>query len=291
MTTAGHTLVAAHDLYWALLDPRPLGRAEIAPQERGFLFEAELPVPIEEVHAVYAPLPDGRVLACGIGLAELESMIAERALSATPEALPDWLPQEVRDSVAPKSMELLHGPFEPQAVRRARRTFVLAASAVTLCCLAALLAGVVARGRALERAAAAADEQRDQLVRAALAGAPKRPGLPDDLRLTAELRELRGTRSQVAPVATDVAPALAGALGAWPAGAAAQLNSITVGPGTISFRGAASTQLELQRLMDAVAEIPGWRVSPAQFRVASDGVAFGFEATIEAPAKAGGGVR
>ncbi len=271
--------VRVQDLYWALLDPVPLGKKTIRLEERGFLFESELPVAIEEVQCAYAPLNDGRVLACGIERERLDN--ETKALSLTPEALPEWLSEDVRVQVEPASLELLHGEFEPRACRRARRMFALTVAASVAVAALILTAGVLGRARALDHATALADARREELVRAALAGSPKRPGLPDDLRLLSELRELRGTRSTGAPRVDDVSPVLAATLAAWPDGVAAQVDSMSVSKAKITLRGQAITPTDLQSIVDGLEQIPGWRAAQPVFRTAKDGLAFTAEAATD----------
>ena len=279
--SGGVLRIPASTLYWSVLDPKPLGRKEIAPAERPLLFEADLPVAIEEVQCAFAALPDGRILACGVERARLEEMLGSDPVSAVPDSVPDW----AEAGVDPGLLELLSGTLEPRALRRARRRFVLMAAASILLASALAAGAVVAHGNALLRAAAVADERRAELVKASLAGSKSRPGLPDELRLTAELRELRGTRLADAPVATDAAPSLAEVLAAWPDGVSAQVDSLNVGALDASMRGQARSPEALRQVMDALGAEPGWHVGTPQVRVAKDGVAFTITASKE-PGKA-----
>jgi hypothetical protein len=144
-----------------------------------------------------------------------------------------------------------------------------------------LTVGVLGRAKALDHATSVADARREELVRAALAGSPKRPGLPDDLRLLSELRELRGTRSTGAPSVDDVSPMLAATLAAWPNGVAAQVDSMAVSKAKITMRGQAITPLDLQSIVDGLEAIPGWRAAQPVFRIAKDGLAFTVEAASD----------
>lgn len=266
--------IAPEDLYWAILDPAPLGKQSIEPAERGYLLEAEVPVALEDLHVAYAPLGDGRVLACAIERARLADLAEGDALSAVPDSLPEWIPADVTNQVDVASLELLDGDFEPAACRRARQRCILVAAASLALAIGILAVGVVAESRAIDRAIAACDERSEQLTRAALAGAPRRDGLPDALRLEAERRELRGTRSGDAPAHNDVSPILALALRAWPEGTRTHLDSVGVTAESISLRGQARSAEDYQRVIDGLSALPGWRIGSPQFREAKDGYAF-----------------
>ncbi|MBL9140568.1 MAG: hypothetical protein JNK53_01765 [Phycisphaerae bacterium] len=284
--------VAPEDLYWAVLDPAPLGRNAIAPAERGFLLEAEVPVPIESLHVAYAVLPGSScLLACAIERERLQAITVDGPLSVVPASLPAWLPADIHSAVAPGSLELLHSEFEPRACRRARRTFALVVASSIAVAASVVAFGVAAKSSAIDRAIAAYDDRSEQLTKAALAGAPKRSGLPDGLRLTAELRELRSTRAGDAPTVRDSAPFLAMALAAWPEGTRAHIDSLSVTHRSISLRGQARSAEDYQRVMDALSALPGWRIGPPQFREAKDGYAFNAELaadeSVAQPAKGG----
>lgn len=266
--------IAPEDLYWAVLDPAPLGKKSIEPAERGYLLEAEVPVALEDLQVAYAPLAGGRVLACAIERDRLREVAGEDTLSVTPASIPVWLPPDARDSVDTAALEFLVDAFEPAACRRARRRCVLVAAAAVGLATGILALGVVAESRAIDRAIAACDERSVQLTQAALAGAPRRAGLPDGLRLEAERRELRGTRSGDAPAHRDVVPVLALALQAWPQGTRTHLDSVGVTAESISLRGQARSAEDYQRVIDGLSALPGWRIGSPQFREAKDGYAF-----------------
>ena len=262
-------------LHWALLDPKALGRASVRPRERGYLFEDVLPCPIEEVAAAYAELKDGRVVACGAERSALaEAAEVRGAISLVPERLPDWMPDEVRAATDPMALELLAGDLEPAAVRRARRQFVLSAAAIVVLGLALAAWGVLARGAALARASGEAEARRAGIVLAATAGSVGIGHLPPELRLAAELRGLERTRAAAVPAPADVAPVLAAALALWPDGADLVPESVAVDGRSIVVRGRAADAGQMQRLADALAGLPGWRLAPPEFRAAREGVDF-----------------
>ena len=260
-------------LYWALLDPRALGRTRLADDELPNLLESWLPLPLESVHATFARMADGRVVACAVDRDALTDDVRAGVLSLVPDALPSELPDDVRDEVGVERLELLHGAFEPVAIghAKARRRLSLAAIAALMALVAGF--GFVRHARAIGDASDAVESRRQQLISAAFAdrGASK---LPVEMRLVAELRELRGTRATGVSVPFDASDALAQLLTLWPEGVEIKPEGIAVTQRSVSVRGSAKGADETQRLADALSSLKGWRAEPPQFRAARDGVTF-----------------
>jgi hypothetical protein len=258
-----HVTVPAGRLYWAVLDPRPLGRSRIADAEMGFLFEDSLPVPIESVHTRYRRLPDGRVAACGIGVGDMDAFDRTRLLSVTPDHIPGPVRELLGDGylVEPADLNLLFGPYEPIAVRTVRRRTGLVAASLAVASVALVAIGVLRRGQALDRATVATDGHRAEILRAAY---PERAAdgtvasMPPELRLLGEVRRLASTRSSELPAVPDAAPALASILAAWPDGVGARCDGITVGERSATVRGIAQDSEAVTRLDDAYRNVPGW---------------------------------
>jgi hypothetical protein len=272
-------VVSAGECYWAVLDPRPLGRRRIAPAERGYLFESFLPVSIEEVQASYLPLADGRVIACGFERARLDAMTRDGLLSLSPDLVPDFVLREARCAVEPMGFDFLDGDFEPVEVRRVRRHRFAAAAVLLLAIGAVAAVGVWRRGDAYSRAVETVDERRSELLRAAYrgegGGARADSGLPLDLKLVAELRRLRQTRASDAPVLLDAAPVLAAVVAAWPADAEARCDGVAVRDGAVVLRGVAKDADAVARVEDAYRAIPGWTIDGgAQFNATERGASF-----------------
>ena len=89
--------------YWAVLDGSVLpsvsrdGRGRLT-QRLGYLFEGMLPgVSIEQMHAVYRPLPGPgrRYLACGVPHSVLEQGVGEEVLTLTPASLPGFVNEQL----------------------------------------------------------------------------------------------------------------------------------------------------------------------------------------------------
>lgn len=265
---------AAEGLYWAILDPRTLGRERIRRSECGFLFEESLPCQLEEIQTGCAWAPDGRVLVCGAERSVVEEALAAGAVSLVPDRIPDWIEQSMRDHVRPESLELLTREYEPRPVRRARVGFgVLVACLLAAGCFLAAW-GVVARAASLARAAEDVDARRADIVRAAVSGSGATERLPPELRLAAELRELERTRAVELPATADAAPVLAALLALWPEGLDLRPDSILVDGRSVVVRGRARDAVAMQTLADALGRLDGWRLAPPEFRAATEGVDF-----------------
>ena len=86
------------------------------------------------------------------------------------------------------------------------------------------------------------------------------------MRLTAELRQLRQTRTE-SPIDTsiaDVTASLAELLSLWPVDLHVQTESISLTPNAITIRAGLSTSEDVQKLTDALAPLPGWGIDHPQ---------------------------
>ena len=223
------------DCYWAVVDPARAGIAirpsRIGRQTRrklGFLAEAQLPIPIENLHAAFSPGEDGRLIVCFADRTTVADRRARGLQSLKPSTVPDGL------DAAPECFELLTGEFEPVARvrRRATRSLVAAATVTLVSGLVAI--GLLRRADALESAASALDAETVRLATGALDGIGN-PRLPIEARLTQHLRRLDGTRSTAAAgqgeeADVDAASLMASLLSDWPDSIQAQTDRIAVGP-------------------------------------------------------------
>ena len=289
-----HREIPAERLYWAVLDPKPLGRTAIARTECGYLFEDALPVPIESVHASYRWLADGRVVACGIDRAALEAMDRFGALTLVPASVPApvlaAIGPNAAASLVPRDLNLLTGPFEPQAVRAARRRLLVTAASIAALVAVIIGWGVVRRGDALERATDRVEERRMEILKAAYAGDRSASALPPEYRLVGELRQLTSTRSSSLPPLFDAGPSVAALVAAWPQEADARCDAISVTERSASIRGTAKDSAVMSRLEEAYRAVPGWSMQASpQFSSGSSGLSFTITLSrVETPPAAGG---
>ncbi len=240
-------IISAERLYWSVVEaPGVKG----GPLPAGLLprIEDDLPVDAELTWAVGTPIDGGRLLVCAALRSELGG-VHDGVL------IPDRVPEFVTSPVDPSLLNLLVGPFEPVATRKARQRRHLIAAAAALA--AAVLIGV-----GLERRAGAWHQEAQQTkaaTQSVIGSVSPSLGWSED-DLTMELLQ----RSQALPVELrapgDAALALAGLIGRWP-------TQIPVKPQSISATGSsASVSLLVPPPGDAAAFIAalsppeGWKL-------------------------------
>ncbi len=161
----------ASEFYWSVL-----ALDEATPKSRHMrpsrdyldsLFEEDLPVGIDEVHAVYAPLPDGRFIACAAPRSRL-ACIPPEALSLTPQSVPEAF--SVDGGAVCNRLNLLTGEFEPRELRRERsRRWTITAAACVACTVLTVI-GLARRTIAVRHDARDLDAASVELAKAALPG-------------------------------------------------------------------------------------------------------------------------
>lgn len=277
---AGDVRWSSARFYWALLDASVLPAHERPTQERlRYLLEPELPEPLEDVHAVFAPIGGTRWLACVLPRRVLASDVLPGTLTLAPSELAPFVHEAVGETVAPGALNLLVGEFEPTPVRAwRRRAFglaILAAAAV----LALVLVGIERRAAAARDGIDHRRAQREELIAAALGPAPAGQPLPPELRLAAALRALRQTRRQGERVVLvpDPTDALLELLRRWPSDLPNRTDAIVVTDASLHVRGTVADSDQAQRLASATAELTGLRAAFPSIQSAPDGVRFGLE--------------
>lgn len=253
----------ASAFYWAVLEPPPGTRSRRAARDTWLnLLETQIPVAIEDVHAAFVPLDDGRVIACAMERSRLSSLVTDDPITLGPESIPDAVcaalgKDESERADVPHRLNLLHGAFEPRAVRATHRRqacLTLAAFCVTS---AALTLGLERRTDALR--------EQEARTRAALARlydevAPGNPTQPGAIRMTAELRRLRlaGGAKQNDDVPRDATHALASVLAAWPAHGEATLEAGRARAGDVSLTVLLPPEHDANAATEPLTQIPGW---------------------------------
>jgi len=272
--SAGKIRLPPERFYWAVLD------APVARDRRtalGYLFESVLPLPVERVHAVYLPLSGGRYLACGMDRERLAAH--EGALVLGPQTLPEFLPALVAEPIDPALINLLVGPFEPRAVRRARGRVALIVCAAILACTLAVGWGQLRRAARWQEVSSSFAQTTvgvyDRVLPSAATLPAGSPGstVPPAARLTAELRTLDRTRSE-APAGSprEIAPTLAAMLASWPPDLPASTESLTAAPGAITLTVRLPDEASAERLERELKPPPGWRVSQPTVQRERDGL-------------------
>jgi hypothetical protein len=214
-----HQTWPAARFYWALLDAPGVKARAPGPLPPGLLADLaeEVPVPVEELHAVAAPA-GGSLLVCAARRSDL-SDLPPHVLRLVPAGTPAGL--AAGDLSV---LNLLVGEFEPRDQRRERerRQMMMLGTFVLVSAMAAIgLFRRTAQSGAVARDAALA------AGRAVAAWLP--PGAPPEA-LNAEVSRLKQASqatTQVNP-APDAALALAALLRAWPATVPCKPQSIAV---------------------------------------------------------------
>lgn len=274
--------------YWAVLDAAPLKRRN--PEQLGYLFEQVLPVPIEEIHAAYVRIDRNMYLACGMDRAKLAALAAEHEagdalLALGPAAVPELGadPSADETGVGGKagSINLLTGDFEPKAVRRSRRRWLLQTAAIIALFAAILALGLERRIGQLNSQAAGLQQAQRGIYEQVLGAQAVRAGgsLPPSLQLAAELRRLRQTRQSAdspespgagIPQLVDCAQTLASLLAIWPSEHAGQsdlfmqTDSVVITPTSVSVRGFVPSTTDAERLVGVLTVAQLAKQRPAQ---------------------------
>ena len=206
--------------------PAPTGSGRERRQELIFGFEAQLPVPIEQLQMAFAEAESGIIAcACPKDVLEHHRATADRAI---PASLPDWLDVSDQDSVC-SQLNLLTGDMKPRSqILRRERTLKIA------CGLFVVIAALFSFGvsKRVEKLHAANEEVRSDIraMYEAVLPAPQ-PGAaqPDSIRFATIMNQLSATRTGMvdeagAPLIHDLADVLT----AWPVESKAQVSSISV---------------------------------------------------------------
>lgn len=260
-----HVRLQADQFYWAVLDaavlPSP-GRA--SDEQLGYLFESVLPLSIDHVQAAYVPIGRQQYLACGMRRDRLQE-IANGAITLGPAEAPPFITRDV--DVA--RLNLLTGEFEPPAVARLRRAARLLLIAILITCSALVTIGMELRSSQLRAEADSIRQARSGVLDQVLANSDSGPSTqPPELRLLAELRRLRQTRSTPSVDAQlgDAGAHLVALLAAWPQdrGLHAQTEHVSVTPAAVTLRAVLPTSDHAQRLAEHLRTMEGWHLQQPQ---------------------------
>jgi len=274
--------------YWALLDASTLGQgiehrtANVKRKQLGYLFENALPLPIDRIHATYMKLNPGKsdkqeYLACGMSLEQLEAVLAERAgqaLMLIPSKTPDFIFDQTQGPVDLLALNLLHGQFEPAALRSLRRRWMAQAAALALICALFAVLALERRTADLRRRIDQVQAARLNVYKDVFGESMPHGRQPIELCMTAELRKLRQTRRL--PVADaageDSLPILADVLSKWPAGIFMQTETMSITSSALTIRGNVPANPDVQRLADALQGLANWRVQQPQVNATPQGI-------------------
>lgn len=237
----------ASRFYWAELEGPPIRRPGPLPPGPALLFQDDVPVEVAALHAVAAPLPEGRLAVCAAARSDLAELPAS-TIALTPESLPPHLDGR---GLTPESFDLLVGDFEPAPLRRRRLGTHALAAAATLLCGLFVAAGLDRRAAHWDATAAAA---RGAAARLLASVAPGR----DAGDLAAELTRLQTIRQglAIAPPPRDASLVLASVLDAWPASVPSAPQSLSVGPAGVVL--SVAVEGEASAFLGEFRAPPGW---------------------------------
>ncbi|MBT8207359.1 MAG: hypothetical protein KJO18_03715 [Acidimicrobiia bacterium] len=276
--------ISSNLCYWAVLDGnlvarRGRGRARRR-RQLGFLFESALPLPVDDLHAVFERLPGSppRFVACGIEKSRLRNRTTGRDSVLTPSGVPTCIATDIGSAAETLAdrLNLLTGPFEPPSVRRVRRAWLTTFSFLAMVIAVLVVIGAERRTRQRWDVQAQLNDQERHLYESALG--PRATGSatsqPPALRLVAERRRLERTRGALPGVRQipDVAGDLAGLLGQWPRELHARTESLTIMPGQITLTAHVASNEEAHELASALGRLPEWTLGQPRVTTTRDGV-------------------
>jgi hypothetical protein len=265
-----HAHCPADQLYWAQLDAsRVPGR--IRRDQLSYLLEPLVPQPLDELHAIYQPLPGRQYLAVAVAKEKLAAACGPEMVTLTPAALPEF----VQDEVHPDQLNLLTGPFTPAAIRRVRRRWLQCAALLIVVTCALVTWGFERRIRVEREARRVVAATNHAVYEQVLGPAFVRSPLPPDLQLESELRRLRRTRAtdRAQQSFADISPAdaalsLSKVLRRWP-DLYVQLESMHITSDAIHLQALVPDNRQAQALSSAFADLPGWQLDHPTVRSAT----------------------
>jgi heme exporter protein D len=204
--------------------------------------------------------------------------VSEDVVSVVPAELPDLVREaDPEGRLRADHFNLMIEEFEPLTVRRARRRWLTAVVLLLAVAGVLVIIGVSRRTAALtdriedlERQ----ERQRYEEVFGARQLAELPPGLTPERLLTAEVRQLRRTRSDLPrDLQLSDAPAdLAALLSVWRRELDVRTESIVVSESSLEVRVVLPTGDDVQQFSDALGRLDGWSLQPLQTRTVEEGV-------------------
>lgn len=285
-----HLQLPWHCFYWSVIDvstvPKRSRRTGTLPNPvlLDDLFQAELPVPIEDLAAAYAPMEANNVIACALPLPRLTQALADHPalLSLTPAELPPLLQSllQPHDSTfAPEALNILINGHEPSAVRLLRqsgrrRIFAFAAAALALASIGAL------------RRAHDAESQTALLSSATRQAASDVTGT--DSTLDESLRSLERERDRLILTRTaqaaralpaDVARSMQTVLSIWPNDLEVRTQTFSANEQSIKLAVEVNDHPAAETLTKALGSLADWTLQSQ--RTHASGSAIRFDATLQ----------
>lgn len=274
-TNAGaHVRWPAARFYWSILDTSNLPNRRPNTVQLGYLLEDVLPVPIDDVHAVYLPLSDDRSLACGVAREALAENQLHQALTLTPHSLPSYIEDGASGRLPdPAAINLLFGPHEPAPVKRLRRRAGALLAMAMAVVLTLIFFGMERRRAAVIDSIDQIKAEQDAVLGSVIPPEQRRAFAgPPALQLTAELRRLRQTRSAHTPddAHVDITPIIVAMFTAWPSNVHLQTESITVDSQRILLVGRVPSMNDASKVNEQLDSVIGWTIDAPDANKRSD---------------------
>ncbi len=267
----------AEEFYWALLDRSLVRRRSRGSDEQlGYLFEPLIPQSLEEIHAVYEPLPDNRILACGASREALAE-VPEGVMRLTPSELPLFVTAaipDLHDSFDINRLNLLRGDFLPPKLRKLRRKWAMLMAFIAIACALIVSVGQARRATMHNVQRNEFNVQTATIYEQVLGPAYRSSALPPALQLEAHVRELRQTRSNATHIEKppNAGVTLAKVLQRWPSDLFLETESIHVTEDAVHIQGKVGTAADAQAFASYFEGMEGWRLQQPSLRSSSNGV-------------------
>lgn len=260
--------IMAEDLYWCAVDPQTLPQRvrtmrdiHRAIEALDALFEEVLPCRLSEVHRVYAPVGDGRVIGCAAAKETVAELQSEGRLSALPDKIP--LEFGIEYHAVRDCLNLLSGRYEPPVVSAQRRRFIGASVGGWLVAALMLFLGGHLKSREQQAEARGLNDRTEALMASVVGQRAQASGQPVVALFQSEWNEARRSSQPESEesVVPDLIDQFATLASAWPAEPARRLRRLEIFAGRVTIVAATDDAEAAARFSSAFRDIPGWRPS------------------------------
>lgn len=255
----------AEDLYWCVVDPQTLPQrvrtaSDIrrAKEALDALFEEVLPCSLSEVHRVYAPVGDGRVIGCAASKVRVDELQSEGRISALPDRIPPQF--EVTSEAVRDCLNLLSGQYEPPAISARRRRFAVASSIAWIAAALMLFVGGHLKSREKQIKARGLNDRTEALMASVVGQRAQASGQPTVALFQSEWNEARRAAVPETEESTDpdLVEQFAVLATAWPTEPARRLRRLEVSIGRILILAATDDAEAAAEFFAAFRNVPGW---------------------------------
>lgn len=292
--------------YWAVLDIPAGIKHKTNRTQLDYLFESVLPIPVDDIHAVYYPLLDAKgkysaqYLACGINKSTLEDpeLFPKNALSLQPETLPEFLHADASCSEFDVSkINLLTGNYEPIILQQARRRWIYQTAVFLLILTVLIITGLEIRYKNIVDQSISLQQVKQNLYQQALDNNNNNSRhdiitknnngsqQPLELQFTALLRQLRLTHQVPTntdqaeynninnnPHVTNVVSTITELFSNWPNNLYIQTDSISITPTSLTMISMVPTTKEAELFAERIDVMTKWIAQQPEITTLRDGL-------------------